>query len=142
MIDPQKTVKQRHETILNYDKANNSLKKTPVTQKNFVGVKVELTTDNENDECSICLEPLNQKGPAKGTGVCQHLFHDSCLKDCVKTSSKCPVCRETIVEKLGPCPNGDMYVTVIKNESCRGHEDCRTISIVYTLLGGRQGPQH
>ena len=58
----------------------------------------------------------------------------STLKDCVKTTVKFPVCRKTIIKKPGPWPEGDMWVTAVKNQSCRGHENCGTILTVYTLL--------
>ena len=57
-----------YEIIYNFDEADELLGKTLVTPGNFLGTEVKLTRDNKNDECPICFEPLNQKGPAKGTG--------------------------------------------------------------------------
>ena len=111
-------------------------------QDDFNGVEVLLNDENENDDCPICLGPFKESGSIKGTGACDHVFHAKCLEDSLKQDFKCPVCRAVIKKKLGPCPNGHMYITAHKDMHCAGYEDCGTIVIEYELKGGVQGPQH
>ena len=112
------------------------------TENNFNGVKVQLNSGNEKDECPICLEPLNQDGPLKGTNVCNHVFHSECLENSLKRDGKCPVCRAVIVKKMGPCPKGDMFVKTVPQLHCEGHNDCGTIKIRYYVPSGIQGSEH
>ena len=128
---------QNEETIANFDEKN---KKT--AGQNFNGVEVALSDENNNDDCSVCLGPLKENGPVKGTSVCEHIFHEKCLKDVLKQSHKCPVCRAVIIEKLGPCPNGYMKIITCNTMHCAGYKDCGTIQIDYDLFSGTQGPQH
>ena len=123
------------ETIANFDKDDQD------TAGDFKGVEVH---DNEkiNDDCPVCLVPLKEGGQIKGTGVCEHVFHSNCIKDALEHSHKCPVCRAVIKKKLGPCPNGYMYVQTNKFVDCPGYLGCGTIKIEYELLDGVQGPQH
>ena len=111
-------------------------------QDDFNGVEVSLSDENENDDCPICLGPFKENGPIKGTGACCHVFHAKCLEDSLKQDFKCAVCRAVIKKKLGPCPNGYMYITAHKDLHCAGYENCGTIVIRYALRGGVQGPQH
>lgn len=47
---------------------------------------------NEGSECSICLGDLVAGEPALRI-PCGHLFHEDCVKDWLKKSNECPVCR-------------------------------------------------
>merc|ERR1719188_87701 len=47
---------------------------------------------NEGSECSICLGDLEVGEPALRI-PCGHLFHEECVKDWLKKSNECPVCR-------------------------------------------------
>jgi len=47
---------------------------------------------NESTECVICLDDLVVNEPATRI-PCGHLFHDNCVKDWLKKSNECPVCR-------------------------------------------------
>jgi len=125
------------EEIPNFHKANLQAE----SHDSFVGVDVKLSRENEDEDCPICLDPFKEKGPLKGTGVCDHVFHSDCIKDCLKHDHKCPVCREVVVKKLGPCPNGYMYVSK-KPFHCEGYNDCGTIIVRYQLISGVQGRQH
>ena len=123
------------DTIANFDEDDQD------TGEDFKGVEVEHDEKIHND-CPICLAPLKEGGPIKSTGVCEHVFHSNCIKDALEQSHKCPVCRAVIKKKLGPCPNGYMYVQTKKNMHCAGYPGCGTIEIKYELLAGLQGPQH
>ena len=129
-----------NEKIANFDEES----KQPAgqDQDSFNGVEVSLNNENEKDDCPICLGPFKESGPIKATGACDHVFHAQCLEDSLKQDFKCPVCRAVIKKKLGPCPNGHMYITGYKNMHCAGYENCGTIVINYELKGGVQGPQH
>eukprot|EP00927_Polykrikos_kofoidii_P086149 TRINITY_DN9572_c0_g1_i2.p1 TRINITY_DN9572_c0_g1~~TRINITY_DN9572_c0_g1_i2.p1 ORF type:complete len:369 (+),score=64.25 TRINITY_DN9572_c0_g1_i2:205-1311(+) len=47
---------------------------------------------NESTECAICLDELVVGQPALRI-VCGHLYHEDCVKDWLKKSNECPVCR-------------------------------------------------
>lgn len=47
---------------------------------------------NESPECVICLDDLVLGEPATRI-PCGHLFHENCIKDWLKKSNECPVCR-------------------------------------------------
>lgn len=47
---------------------------------------------NESNECSICLEDLVAGQPALRI-PCGHLYHEECVKDWLRKSNVCPVCR-------------------------------------------------
>ena len=129
--------RENEEEIPNFDEANPQAE----SHDSFVGVDVKLSHENEDEDCPVCLEPFKEKSPLKGTGVCDHVFHSDCIKDCLKHDHKCPVCREVVVKKLGPCPNGYMYVSK-KPFHCEGYNDCGTITVRYQLISGVQGRQH
>lgn len=44
---------------------------------------------NCDDVCAVCLSPMES---ARVT-PCQHLFHATCLRQCLKNSSVCPICK-------------------------------------------------
>ena len=96
----------------------------------------------ENDQCPVCLADLKDSGSLKGTGVCDHVFHSQCLEERLKRSGKCPVCRAQVVRKLGPCPDGVMFVKSDRNLHCAGHRECGTVTIRYLLHSGVQGQNH
>ena len=111
-------------------------------KNSFTGIEAKLNSDNEDEECSICLEPLNLKGPLKSTGKCKHIFHAECLENVLKHDNKCPVCRIVIKKKFGPCPNGYMSIAKIKEICCEGYDGCGTIIIFYQILPGVQQQKH
>lgn len=47
---------------------------------------------NESTECTICLDDLVVGQPALRI-PCGHLYHEECVKDWLKKSNECPVCR-------------------------------------------------
>lgn len=57
------------------------------------------TPTNDDRQCPICLESINDKNVAL---TCAHVFHDHCINEWIKTSadeqklSKCPVCRSKV----------------------------------------------
>ena len=116
---------RNEEVIQNYCKRNPDAG----DRNNFEGVCVPLTRDLEGEECSICLEPLNRNEQLKSTGKCDHVFHSSCIMEAMRSSNKCPVCREVAVEMLGPCPNGTMHVSTIDDDYCEGYNNCGVIII-------------
>lgn len=58
------------------------------TFENFRSANLE-EIQNYNDVCAICLNKMNQ---AKIT-PCNHFFHRSCLRQSIKVSSMCPICK-------------------------------------------------
>ncbi|XP_066249334.1 E3 ubiquitin-protein ligase RNF139-like [Euwallacea similis] len=52
--------------------------------------------DDWDDICAVC---LNRMSNARIT-PCNHLFHPYCLKQCLRTSLYCPLCKQYLVEVL------------------------------------------
>lgn len=48
-----------------------------------------------NDICAVC---LNRMTTAKIT-PCNHLFHPACLRECLKISLQCPLCKQEFVQQ-------------------------------------------
>ena len=130
--------KEWGEKIPNFDESNPQAD----DPDKFTGVDVQLSKEKEDEECPVCLDPYKEKGPVKGTGVCDHVFHSDCLRDCLKHDHKCPVCRQIVIKKLGPSPDGYMFVAKDPNKRCQGYDDCGVIIIRYQINGGIQGRKH
>ena len=60
---------------------------------NRAPVDVELR--NEDDDCSICFEPIQQTG-AYCCRLCKNGFHTECIHQMLKFSNRCPLCRSDI----------------------------------------------
>jgi protein-arginine kinase activator protein McsA len=59
---------------------------------------------NENTECTICRQSLNnpslyaQEKGNKSTlsgGTCGHMYHSECIKAWLNNNTKCPICSVT-----------------------------------------------
>jgi E3 ubiquitin-protein ligase BIG BROTHER-like protein len=46
--------------------------------------------------CGICLEDFKNGNRTKGTGVCKHDFHDSCLDKWLANERRCPMCNHDL----------------------------------------------
>lgn len=60
--------------------------------------------DQEND-CSICYESLDNSACKIG---CNHVFHKHCLREWIKNSKTCPICRNNIF-MCNKCDGGIIY---------------------------------
>jgi hypothetical protein len=74
-------------------------KKKPITQKNKKR-RIMRGGVNDEDECSICFEPLNNQQENIYL-KCRHLFHKNCMYNTCMTSlhtrkCKCPLCRREL----------------------------------------------
>ncbi len=61
-------------------------------------------------ECSICIDTFSQTSDVIQL-ECNHVFHDECIKQWLKTSKTCPVCRKSVNitisdEEINIIPNG------------------------------------
>eukprot|EP00400_MALV-I_sp_L67-5_P000591 gene591-1010_t len=62
---------------------------------------------SSKDQCAICLEELDQNGPAVVKSVnCPHFFHEYCLAEHLKYKQDCPLCRRPLTEMETQCANG------------------------------------
>lgn len=52
----------------------------------------DIAANEESNECSICLDELQIGQPALRI-PCGHLYHEECVKDWLRKSNECPVCR-------------------------------------------------
>jgi hypothetical protein len=66
----------------------------PVTNLSVIPIPI-LVTDNQNDECCICLD--NNKGQTWSILPCGHKFHDSCISSWLLRQQRCPVCRHAMI---------------------------------------------
>ena len=54
--------------------------------------------DYKDNRCPICLDDIGDKNIA--TTECGHTFHLSCMLQNLRTSSKCPLCRNVVDEHI------------------------------------------
>lgn len=52
----------------------------------------ELLNDNNDDDCTICLEEFNNDEEIVKL-KCNHLFHLKCIDDWIEKNQSCPLCR-------------------------------------------------
>jgi hypothetical protein len=52
------------------------------------------------NQCSICLDTLNDDKKPITDLRCDHFFHTSCIVNALRYSSRCPVCRDTGHDQL------------------------------------------
>lgn len=50
--------------------------------------------DFKNENCSICIDKIDNKEKVRLTRFCKHLFHDKCLRDWLLVNESCPNCKE------------------------------------------------
>ena len=63
----------------------------------FIDIK-DLRDEEKIFDCSICLESYSNK---KGLDLvrldsCNHMFHEKCIRECLKFSRVCPLCRVNV----------------------------------------------
>ena len=49
------------------------------------------------ENCSICLDNLNNSNPIHELDECKHKFHSSCLITWLRINNGCPMCRSTSI---------------------------------------------
>ncbi|XP_053310819.1 probable E3 ubiquitin-protein ligase DTX2 isoform X2 [Spea bombifrons] len=132
----------------------------PVEPEQVVKKYLENVEKPSNEDCIICMEALNsasgytdasESKNIKPAAVgklknCGHIFHQLCMLAMYNNGNKdgslqCPSCKTIYGEKTGTQPKGEMQIFLIP-QSLPGHEDCKTIHIVYTINPGTQGPGH
>jgi len=68
-----------------------------VREVNFIepanGVLFDNQTLKELPSCPVCLEKLDAEESGVVTSLCSHQYHISCLSQCERDTSNCPVCR-------------------------------------------------
>ena len=68
--------------------------------------------DVSTDCCAICLEPLDNADKLC-TLPCEHMFHTHCIFKSNRNDSRCPVCREHILEEEPP-PNAEQQSPIVE----------------------------
>ena len=61
----------------------------------------------ENQKCPICLEELESE--IKETS-CEHTFHKYCLDKWLETKNSCPLCRESLKQKVNSEPSHNIRI--------------------------------
>jgi hypothetical protein len=51
-------------------------------------------------ECAICLEEFKRNDIIKEFYKCRHIFHKDCLKNWLKRSNACPLCKHDLTEDI------------------------------------------
>ena len=82
--------------------------------------KVRWVDDLNNEEdCPICAESLQQRGSRVDVEPCGHSFHASCIRKWIFKSGRCPICRGNALKKTEDRAPGDLcklLVTVTNEE--------------------------
>ena len=107
----------------------------------FLSVPVDQLTF---DDCSICLEKLNNGEAVSQLTRCVHQFHTDCIQGASDVEQRCPVCRVCGPNYEGDCPPGRMKWKVSNKLKgmLAGYEDCEVIVIGYQINGGYQDARH
>lgn len=81
--------------IKNLKEHNKNLNKFKTNYKHTITkLPTEIIKEKiSNNKCSICLEDKTKIGKNILLTSCFHVFHEECLKESMKTTSKCPLCR-------------------------------------------------
>ncbi|CAD8094451.1 unnamed protein product [Paramecium sonneborni] len=58
----------------------------------FVTMDNQIQSNELQDNCAICLDPLSNKQPIKYT-PCKHIFHAKCIEKWLQKNQFCPFCR-------------------------------------------------
>lgn len=79
------------------DLVHNYLKVLCLEKRTFASFRAASDKDIEewNDICAVCLSSMSR---AKIT-PCNHFFHPQCLKQCLKMSLQCPLCKRGFLEE-------------------------------------------
>lgn len=79
------------------DLYSNYIKKLNLEKKTFASFKhaTEKELREWNDICAVCLNSMSR---ARIT-PCNHFFHPNCLKQCLQVSFKCPLCKQSFVNR-------------------------------------------
>ncbi|RVE72761.1 hypothetical protein OJAV_G00041080 [Oryzias javanicus] len=94
--------------------------------------------DSTEENCPICLSPFTDKKSLN----CKHEFCKLCLQQAEKTSGPiCPICRKVFGIIQGDQPDGSMTWTK-SYVQLPGFSHCGTITITYSIPGGRQTEKH
>ena len=99
---------------------------------------------NSDDECTICLESVNNGKEVSEMTRCSHHFHTECIQAASKVDQRCPICRACGPKLEGNCPPGRMVWKVSDKlrGQLAGYEDCKVIVITYQMNGGIQDGRH
>lgn len=97
-----------------HDKPNTlSNNLTEAVNTSIVSSPLIQASKHEEDQCSICLNFLSQPGSTRGVKMsktssrkllailpCTHVYHCSCLFKWMKTTSLCPICRNSFTKEV------------------------------------------
>jgi deltex-like protein len=117
--------------------------------------EIPLDKDGAYAQCSICMEELwrlkyqqdfssQPDGvghlPVKPKACADHYFHLDCLKEWLKTSVTCPLCRTQLVQITGyqPMPSGAAMTVQEELDSLPGHETHSTLAVHFAIPSGVQ----
>lgn len=109
----------------------------------YAAPTLAVETEDDDDECPVCLTGLSEH-PCMRIQVCSHVFHQSCLQDCVMKDPTCPLCRTDIpVEPQGTSPSGTMKIRLSSNP-CPGFgsKGSGSIELSYLIPNGIQSSFH
>ena len=92
------------------------------------------------EECAICQDTLSM-GESVMLSVCKHCFHADCIRQALKASAQCPICRKAIGEPRGKSPSGTMEISRSSNP-CSGYPGVGSVVIDYRMESGLQKEYH
>eukprot|EP00002_Diphylleia_rotans_P002743 TRINITY_DN1175_c0_g1_i7.p1 TRINITY_DN1175_c0_g1~~TRINITY_DN1175_c0_g1_i7.p1 ORF type:complete len:384 (+),score=57.47 TRINITY_DN1175_c0_g1_i7:48-1199(+) len=92
-------------------------------------------------DCTICLESFFAETSVKMLR-CPHIFHESCIKQSMNFSPRCPICKKEYGVIRGNQPKSGTMRHREMDYSLEGYPNARTIEILYQFPDGIQGPEH
>ena len=116
----------------------------------FVEIEIEKSENNnkmvENIFCCICLSEINEINEInenesdknkenkenKVLKECDHVFHETCIKEWIKINETCPICRSKIIIKENS--NNDLPIIAIPNNARNNNTYCSNESIGLALF--------
>ncbi|XP_033633347.1 uncharacterized protein LOC117294908 [Asterias rubens] len=116
------------------DKASGTKSSTMSSETSSAGDK---TAD---DSCPICLTDVNKDTPVRVLS-CKHWFCETCIKEHLRSSYRCPICRAVCCQPKGNQPKGTMKEQT-EYYDLPGFKGVGSITITYDLPGGKQLDGH
>lgn len=82
-------------------------------------------------ECSVCLEPIEEKRDSGMIVPCGHAFHKTCILRWMEESDLCPICRGEIMAFIAPEQVHRLFHTEKPTKTARAIEEWLSQAVVF-----------
>ena len=62
-----------------------------------------IKNNNIELECSICLEKMDKGNDIVSLDICDHIYHEKCIREWLNKSRICPLCRSNVDDSNCVC---------------------------------------